>query len=101
MKYNILYHPKVEEDMKSLDNNVQLMVLKKIKKLSEQPELGQPLGNKAGMNLTGYKKIYVCNKQIRIIYKINKDKIEIYIIAIGKRDYMEIYKEANKRISNK
>ena len=56
MKYNILYHPKVEEDMKSLDNNVQLMVLKKIKKLSEQPELGQPLGNKAGMNLISMKK---------------------------------------------
>lgn len=62
MKFDVLYHPKVEDDMKSLDKSIQIQIFKKINKLTENPEIGYPLGNKAGMNLTGYRKIYVYNK---------------------------------------
>lgn len=48
-------------------------------------------------DLTGYKKIYAVKKKIRIIYKIEKEKILIKIIAIGKRDDFEVYQDADKR----
>ena len=39
-------HPKVEEDLKELDNALQLQVFKKLKRIQNSPEFGFPHGNK-------------------------------------------------------
>lgn len=36
-------------------------------------------------------------KKIRIVYKIIDEKIEIYIVAVGKRDDMSVYKTVDSR----
>jgi mRNA interferase RelE/StbE len=77
---------------------VQTSVLKQIVKLETAPELGELLGNKNGINLSGLRKLYAAKKQIRIIYEIVADEIVVHVIAIGKREEMEAYKEALKRI---
>jgi mRNA interferase RelE/StbE len=56
------------------------------------------LGHKAGLDLTGYRKLYVDNKRIRILYKIISEEILVYIISIGERDKMEVYKKSIKRL---
>ena len=71
---------------------------KQFNKLKTSPQLGTPLGNKFGYNLSGFRKIYVDKKQLRIIYKILDKKVIVEIIAIGKRDNIEIYQKAFKRI---
>jgi len=95
--YAIKNHPLIIEDMKKLNNSIQILVLKKIKQLQQSPELGKPLGNKNGMNLSGLKKVYVAKKQVRIVYEILNDILIIRVVAIGKREDMEVYKEAEKR----
>ena len=95
--YAIKNHPLIIEDMKQLNNSIQILVLKKIKQLQQSPELGKPLGNKNGMNLSGLKKVYVAKKQVRIVYEILNNILIIRIVAIGKREDMEVYKEAEKR----
>jgi len=95
--YAIKKHPLIIEDMKQLNNSIQILVLKKIKQLQQSPELGKPLGNKNGMNLSGLKKVYVAKKQVRIVYEILNNILIIRIVAIGKREDMEVYKEAEKR----
>jgi len=37
-------------------------------------------------------------KQLRIVYQIIDDKIIVEIIAIGKRDDMDVYKKASDRL---
>ncbi|MEW6664069.1 MAG: hypothetical protein AB1512_02455 [Thermodesulfobacteriota bacterium] len=49
-----------------------------------------------GMDLTGYFKLYADGRRLRIVY-IPEGEI-IKIIAIGKREGMEVYKLAIKRI---
>jgi len=88
--------PEALEDFKSLDGSVRNIVLKQLIKLEQNPKYGDPLGNKAGINLEGYFKLYVDKKRIRIIYEIIDDIIKI--IAIDKREYMEVYRIALKRI---
>lgn len=44
--YELKLHPKVEEDLKELDNALQLQVFKKLKQIQNSPEFGFPLGNK-------------------------------------------------------
>jgi mRNA interferase RelE/StbE len=88
--------PEAREDFDRLDGSVKKIVLKQLIKLEQNPEYGNPLGNKAGINLEGYFKLYADKKRIRIIYEV-MDHI-IKIIAIDKREDMEVYRQALKRI---
>ena len=96
--YELQLHPKVEDDLKELDNALQIQVFKKLKQIQISPQLGLPLGNKNNMNLSGFRKVYVDKKRVRIVYEIENEELLIYTIAIGKRDDMEVYKKANERL---
>ena len=96
--YSIEYHPELEQDFKELGHSTAQLVFKKLKKIAQNPIIGIDLGNKANMNLVGYKKVYVDKKRVRIVYKIVEDKIVIYVIAVGKRDDMEVYEKASDRV---
>lgn len=50
------------------------------------------------MNLSGFKKVYVAKKRVRIIYETQNNILSIYVIAIGKRNEMEVYEKAYSRI---
>lgn len=95
--YKLIYHPLVKEDLKQLNNSIRIEVFKKIEKIKQSPELGKPLGNKNGMNLTGLLKVYVAKKSIRIVYEVIDDVLVIKVIAIGKRENMLVYKQAEER----
>ena len=98
--HEIKYHPLIEKDLKQLSNSIRIEVFKKIKKIQQSPELGEALGNKNGLNLTGLRKMYIAKKQIRIVYEIIDNIVVIKILAIGKREDMQVYKEADKRRNN-
>ena len=95
--YEIKYHPLIEADLKQLNNSVRIEVFKKLKKVQQSPELGQLLGNKNNMNLSGLRKVYVSKKQVRIVYEIIDNILVVKVIAIGKREDMEAYKQAEQR----
>ena len=99
MTYKIIIHPEASKEVAALDHRVRLLVFKQIKKLARMPGLGAQLGNKMGMNLSGFRKVYVDKKRIRIVYKIIEELILVQIIAVGKREGMQVYQKAAKRIS--
>jgi len=100
MKFKIVFHPDAAREISELDNRQKVLVLKQIKKISLTPGIGKQLGNKMGLDLSGYRKMYADRKKIRIVFKIVEKKILIQIIAIGKRDNMKVYKKAAKRIQD-
>lgn len=67
MIYKIKYHPFIIDDLRALDKSIRDKVIKKIDKLRSNPRLGQPLGHKAGMDLSNHYKLYVDNRRICII----------------------------------
>lgn len=95
--YEIKYHPLIKEDLRQLNNSVRIEVFKKLQQIQKSPELGKPLGNKKGMDLSGLKKVYVAKKQIRIVYEIIDDILVVHVIAIGKRENMKVYMQAEQR----
>lgn len=101
MSYKILFHPLAQKELLELDNSIRILVLKQIKKISEAPLLGEELGNKSGMNLSGYRKMYAAKKSVRIVYTIKNDIVAVKIIALGKRSDFEVYKAASERIKQK
>lgn len=99
--YAIEFFPEVENDLKQLDHRVRLLVFKQLKKISQSPQLGDLLGNKAGMDLSGCRKMYVDHKRVRIVYRIIEEVIVVEVIAIAQRDDMSVYREASQRIEGK
>ena len=96
--YDLIIHPEViEKDFKNLTKEQLQRIFKQFKKLQTSPQLGVPLGNKAGYDLTGYRKLYADNKKIRIVYRIEEERIVVEVIAVGKRENMKVYEEAEKR----
>ena len=90
------------KDYKELDGSIKKKVTRKLEELSINPFIGEALGNKFNVNLSGFYKIYVENKKYRIVYRIIGEEIEIVEIwGIGKRDKEEIYKIIGKRLKKK
>ena len=98
MKYNVHLIEEAKKDFKRLDNSQKIPVAKQLKRLENSPYKGKPLGNKFGIDLTGYYKLYVLKKQIRIIYTVVEKKVMVEVISIGKREEFAAYKDAYKRI---
>ncbi len=98
MEYQIKFHPEALKEFCSLDGSIKKLVKKQIDKLKISPFLGEELGNKNGYDLTGYRKMYVCKKQVRIVYSIVENVLLVNIIAIGKREDMEVYAGAAERV---
>lgn len=98
MLYSLIIHPDADKELLALTNIQRILVYKQFKKISNSPELGQLLGNKSGYNLSGCRKMYLDKKRIRIVYQIIEDKIVVEVIAIGKRDDMEVYAKASLRV---
>ena len=99
MAYKIEFLPDAEKDFDALDGSVRKEVAKKIDSLAENPFLGKPLGNKFGIDLTGFYKLYVAKKKYRIVYHLIGKYVEVIeIIGIGKRDKEEVYQLVARRL---
>ncbi|OCL82887.1 type II toxin-antitoxin system RelE family toxin [Arcobacter porcinus] len=96
--YSLKLHDKVYDDLKVLDNALVIKVFKKLKQIQQSPQIGENLGNKNGMNLSGFKKVYLDRKRVRIVFEVQDSILTIYTIAIGQRDDMEVYKKAFDRL---
>ena len=97
MTYKLKVKEEVEKDLSKLSSTQKILVYKQFKKLQTSPELGQLLGNKNGYNLSGYRKMYVDKKKVRIAYSILEGIITVEVIAVRKRDDMAVYEKAGDR----
>ena len=96
--YSLKLHDKVYDDLKVLDKALIIKVFKKLKQIQQSPQIGENLGDKNGMTLSGFKKVYIDKKRVRIVFEVQDDILTIYTIAIGQRDDMEVYKKAFDRL---
>jgi mRNA interferase RelE/StbE len=99
MAYKIEFLPDALKDFDRLAVPLKKQAANKVDSLTENPYLGKPLGNKFGIDLTGFYKLYFAKKKYRIVYRLIGENIEVIeIIGIGKRDKEEIYKIVAKRL---
>lgn len=98
MRYSVILTADAADDFRHLDGSQRISVAKQLRKLETAPLLGEHLGNRAGLNLTGYYTLYAAQKSIRIVYRIIEQKVVVEVVAIGKREDMSVYKTSLKRI---
>ena len=93
MAYKVEFLPEAAREFEALDGSLKKVAAKQIEKLAERPELGEPLGKRMGIDLTGYRKIYFGKRGYGIVHEIRRQRLVILIIGIGKRERAEIYRE--------
>lgn len=94
MAWAVFYHPEVKDDFRRLGRvearNIQAVI-------EERLANGEP--DKAGKSLSGalagYRRLRT--GAAKIIYRIDKKRIEILVIAAGMRRDDEVYETASKR----
>ena len=96
--YKLKFHPDVKKELEKLDNSFLLIFHKKLKQILQNPEIWKDLWNVSNLNLSWFKKVYFARKKMRIVYKIERDELIIYIISVWKRENKEVYKNAFRRI---
>ncbi len=97
MSYKVRLSESAKDEFLKLDGSIKKLVVKQLKALEENPFKGEALGNKAGFDLTGFYKLYVHKKQIRIVYQVIGNELIVFVVAIGKRDGLEVYREVLKK----
>ncbi len=98
MPYKVMLTADAADDFRRLDGSLKKPVAKQLKKLATAPLLGEHLGNTAGLDLTGYYKLYAAKKTVRIVYRILEQEVIVDVVAIGKREDLAVYQTALKRI---
>lgn len=95
--YDCKFHPDAQKELAKLNHSVQILFTMTLKKILKSPELGQNLGNKNNLDLTGLKKMYFDGKRYRVVYEVIESEVLVYLVAIGKRDKMKVYEKAGER----
>lgn len=104
--WEIVYIEAAVKDLQDLDGSVRKQVLRAIEKVAQNPQpkseggYGNPLGNRNGLNLTGYMKIKLRDVGIRVVYRTEEVNGVMRIIIIGARSDDEVYRLAVQRIQN-
>ena len=94
MKWQVLYHPEVEEDLISVGHGAARRIVKAIdKKLTTEPlKFGDPLSGNLGM----FRKLRIGD--YRAVYQVTQNKVTVYVLAVGPRRDKEVYQEAVSRL---
>jgi mRNA interferase RelE/StbE len=95
MAWKVILHPEVEGDLQSLGKTDAQTIVKVLEgriALGEPDKLGKPLSRE----LAGYRRIRTGH--LRIVYKVDGSKIQVFVIAAGLRRDDEIYKLAVSRL---
>jgi mRNA interferase RelE/StbE len=98
--FEVELFPEAQDDLDALDDAVYDEVYDYFLKLRENP-LGysQQLMDLGGIDLRGYRKIYVAHATYRIIIKVEQSVTKIVqVIAVGERNKKKVYQEAYARI---
>ena len=93
--YQILYHRLVfEEDFKKFSKKESEKIINDVKKkLSLDPiAFGKPLSKE----LKGYYRLRI--QDYRVVYRIKKQQVEVFVLKVGLRKDFIVYIEAAKRL---
>ncbi len=92
--YRVKLHPGARSDLAGLDKGLQRQASKQLRKLKRHPHAGEPLGHKAGYNLTGYRSLHFAGERYRVVYKVDEESELVTIIAIAKQAKFKVYRLA-------
>lgn len=94
--YTLRFHESAEKEWLRLDKGIRDRLLKVLERRLAEPRIlsAQLSGDLEGLyNIKAYKSGY------RLVYEVFDDVLIVLVIAVGKREDFEVYKNAEKRFN--
>jgi mRNA interferase RelE/StbE len=94
MKWEVIYHPEVEDDLISVGHGAARRIIRAIdRKLTTEPlKFGDPLSG----NLAMFRKLRIGD--YRVVYQASEKKVIVYVLAVGPRRDKDVYLDAVSRL---
>lgn len=95
MTFELRFHAAALNEWKRLDNSIRLQFKAKLAERLENPRIpsaalsGMPNCYNIKLQRVGY----------RLVYRVDDEVVFVTVIAVGKRDKLEAYAKARKRLS--
>ncbi len=93
MTYKLKFLPTALKEWKKLDYSIRAQLKKKLRKVVKSPHI--PANHFRGFE--NHYKIKLRASGYRLVYEVIENEICVLVIAIGKRERGEVYKQAKKR----
>lgn len=94
MSYSLQFHELALKEWKKLDSSIREQFKKKLAERLQQPRV--PSSALSGMR--DCYKIKLRSIEYRLVYKVNDDILFVTVISIGKRERLEAYRQALRRM---
>ena len=93
MTWKLIYHGDVVEDLERVGRAAARRIARTIdERLTKAPlSFGAPLAG----NLAGFRKLRIGD--YRVVYQVREQQVIVFVLAVGHRRDMEIYRAASKR----
>ena len=92
--YQLQFDKDALKEWATLDGSVKTTLKKLLLKRLEQPHIP---GDALHRELKGFYKIKLRKQGYRLVYSVKDDVLVVMVVAVGKRENDEVYKEAVKR----
>ena len=92
--YSLEFNVLAFKEWQKLDNSIRSQFKKQLEKRIQNPRVASA---KLHGDLDNFYKIKLAAVGYRLVYEVIDHKLVVLIIAIGKRNQSEVYKEAGKR----
>lgn len=107
--YRVQFLDNARQNFMDLDGSVRKPVAKQLRKLETSPQLGTPCENAAGIDLSGWLKLYLKAAGLRVIYAIVREPTVsepkttdeqgiVDVLAIGPRSDLSAYRLAEAEL---
>lgn len=94
MSFSLEFDPRALKEWQKLDTSLREQFKNKLAKLLENPEI--PANKLKG--LPNCYKIKLRSSGYRLVYQVQNEKLLVLVVALGKREKSQAYKQANKRL---
>ena len=94
MKWKVLYHPEVMEDLEAVGPSAARRIMRSIDdKLTRAPlQFGSGLTG----NLASFRKLRIGD--YRVVYRVRESDVIVFVLTVGPRRDKEVYKSALDRM---
>lgn len=94
MTYELAFDPRALKEWHKLGDTVKIQFKKKLAEVLSSPRIESARLH----DLPDCYKIKLRTSGYRMVYQVREERVTVFVVAVGKRERMAVYQDANKRL---
>ena len=94
MTYELAFDPRALKEWHKLGDTVKIQFKKKLAEVLSSPRIESARLH----DLPDCYKIKLRSSGYRMVYQVREERVTVFVVAVGKRERMAVYQQADKRL---